>query len=287
LSAVWLLPACYKAGFSCNFDDERFACETGTALPEILFLPSLQTKMAYPSVERIELPLLQELAATGGAEHVRFLYDRLFAYFPQLSSDEVRADTNGHLKQWRRLVQAAARGLDDRREIERDRGRWKLTERGRRRVSDEAIRFTFTEPVAPEAAAAEGLSHTEVQLMLVEVGRVLGHFAEVEFDYYDVVWREAEDSPRISHIFEVQRKGNVDAALAKLKRAYDAQRTRPFLVVASERDTNRAERQLSLARTGPFHEIGRVTTILSFEQLRSLHRALTSVEDILAALFER
>ena len=95
------------------------------------------------------------------------------------------------------------------------------------------------------------------------------------------------DPYHISHVFEVQRKGNVDAALAKLKRAYDAQRSRPFLVVASERDTNRAERQLSLARTGPFHEIGRVTTILSFEQLRSLHRALTSVEAVLANFFER
>ena len=243
--------------------------------------------MAYPSVERIELPLLQELAATGGAEHVRFLYDRLVAYFPQLDAGDVRAAANGHRRQWRRLVQRAGRALDERREIERDRGRWRITERGRRRVSEEAIEFSLSEPSTREEAEASGLTHTEVQQMLVEVGRVLGHFAEVEFDYYDVVWREGEGSPRISHVFEVQRKGNIDAALAKLKRAYDAQRSRPFLVVASERDTNRAERQLSLARTGPFHEIGRVTTILSFEQLRRLHRALTSVEDILAPLFER
>ncbi|MDT5270608.1 MAG: hypothetical protein QOH49_2794 [Acidobacteriota bacterium] len=243
--------------------------------------------MPYPSVERIELPLLQELAATGGAEHVRFLYDRLVAYFPQLGSEEVLAVSNGHRRQWRRLVQTAARGLDERREIERDRGRWCLTERGRRRVAEEEIQFTFDAPQPIEAAAAEGLSHVEVQIMLVEIARVLGYYAEAEFDYYDVIWREAEDSPRLSHVFEVQRKGNVDAALAKLKRAYDAQRTRPFLVVDSERDTNRAERQLSLARTGPFHEIGRVTTILSFEQLKRLHRSLTSVGDILAALFER
>jgi Mrr N-terminal domain len=243
--------------------------------------------MAYPSAERVELPLLQELAATGGSEHVRFLYDRLVAYFPQLDASEVRAVSNGHRRQWRRLVQRAARALDERREIERDRGRWKLTERGRRRVAEEEIQFT-----PPQAGACEGetlaeLTHTDVQRMLVEIGRVLGHFAEVEFDYYDVVWREAESSPRLSHVFEVQHKGNLDAALAKLKRAYDAQRSRPFLVVASERDNARAERQLSLARTGPFHEIGRVTTILSFEQLRRLHRALTSVEDILACLFER
>jgi hypothetical protein len=243
--------------------------------------------MAYPSVERIELPLLQELAATGGVEHVRFLYDRLVAYFPQLDEREVRAVANGHRKQWRKVVQRAGRELDERREIERDRGHWKITDRGRRRVSEEGLQFSLAESSTVEAAAAESLSHGEVQRMLVEVGRVLGHFAEVEFDYYDVVWREAEGSPRISHVFEVQRKGNVDAALAKLKRAYDAQRSKPFLVVASERDTNRAGRQLSAARTGPFHEIGRVTTILSFEQLRSLHRALTSVEGILANLFER
>jgi hypothetical protein len=243
--------------------------------------------MAYPSVERIELPLLQELVATGGVEHARFLYDRLVAYFPQLGPEEVLAASNGHRRQWRRLVQAAARDLDGRREIERERGRWKITDRGRRRVSDEALQFTLSAHAPLEDAAAEGPTHTEVQQMLLDIARVLGHAAEAEFDYYDVVWRAAADSPRISHVFEVQRKGNVDAALAKLKRAYDAQRSRPFLVVASERDTNRAERQMSLARTGPFHEIGRVTTILSFEQLRRLHRALTSVEDLLGLIFER
>jgi hypothetical protein len=243
--------------------------------------------MAYPSAERIELPLLQELAATGGVEHVRFLYDRLVGYFPQLELSEVLATSNGHRRHWRRLVQSAGRSLDERREIERERGRWKLTERGRRRVSEEEIQFSLSAPAPGDAAGTEGLSHADVQRMLAEVGRVLGRHAQVEFDYYDVVWREAEASPRISHVFEVQRKGNIDAALAKLKRAYDAQRSRPFLLVASERDTNRAERQLSLARTGPFHEIGRVTTIISFEQLRELHRALTSVEAILANFFER
>jgi len=102
-----------------------------------------------------------------------------------------------------------------------------------------------------------------------------------------VVWRESETSPRLSHVFEVQHKGNIDAALAKLKRAYEAQRSKPFLIVASERDTNRANRNLSQARTGAFHEIGRATTLLSFEQLNRLHRALTSVEDLLREFFER
>ena len=171
-------------------------------------------------------------------------------------------------------------------EIERERGRWRITDRGRRRVSDEALQFTLSGPAPLEEAAAEGPTHTEVQQMLLDVGRVLGHHAEKEFDYYDVVWRAGETSPRLSHVFEVQHKGNLDAALAKLKRAHDGQRSKPYLVVASERDTNRAHLQMSLAETGAFHEIGRVTTILSFEQLHTLHRALTSVEDLLAQLSE-
>ena len=122
--------------------------------------------------------------------------------------------------------------------------------------------------------------------MLLDIGRVLGYHAESEFDFYDVVWRAEESSPRLSHVFEVQHKGNIDAALAKLKRAYQAQRSKPFLIIASERDTNRALRSMSMARTGAFHEIGRVTSILSFEQLHRLHRALTSVEELLVKIFE-
>ncbi len=33
--------------------------------------------MAYPSIARVESPILHELVATGGAEDVRYLYARL------------------------------------------------------------------------------------------------------------------------------------------------------------------------------------------------------------------
>src|SRR5918997_5294530 len=243
--------------------------------------------MAYPGVDRIELPLLQELVATGGVDDVHFLYDRLVAYFPQVDEADVKALVNGHRRQWRRIVQRAGRALEEKRQIERNRGRWNITAAGRRRVSEEDFQFTLADEGAREQAAPAEVTHGDVQQMLIDIGRVMGFHAQSEFDYYDVVWREGAESQRLSHVFEVQRKGNVDAALAKLKRAYDAQRTRPFLVVASERDTNRAEMQMSLARTGAFHEIGSVTTIFSFEQLRRLHRSLTSVEDILPLIFAR
>lgn len=241
--------------------------------------------MAYPGVARIELPILQELIATGGVEEVRFLYNRLAGYFPQLDETEVRALKNGHCAQWRRLVQRAGRVLADQKQIERRQGRWSILTAGRKRVSDEGQSFTLAE--AHEIVRPEALTHSDIQQKLLDIGRVLGYHAESEFDYYDVVWRASESSPRLSHVFEVQHKGNVDAAMAKLKRAYEAQRSKPFLIVASERDTNRANRSMSQARTGAFHEIGGATVILSFEQLDKLHRALTSVEDILMDIFER
>lgn len=241
--------------------------------------------MTYPSATRIELPILEELIATGGHEDVRFLYERLVAYFPQLEETEIRANGSGHRSQWRRLVQRAGRALHDQRQIERRQGFWTITSAGRRRASEEGQLFSPTE--APAATRPDMLSHTDIQHMLLDIGRVLGYDAEAEFEYYDVVWRASSSSPRLSHVFEVQHKGNIDAALAKLKRAYEAQRSKPFLVITSERDTTRALKSMNAARTGAFHEIGRATTILSFEQLHRLHRALTSVEDLLGELFER
>lgn len=241
--------------------------------------------MAYPGVARIELPILQELAATGGVEDVRFLYKRLAGYFPQLNETDVRALANGHHAQWRRLVQRAGRVLADQRQIERRQGRWTITAAGRKRVSDEGQSFTLSD--TQETVRPDQLTHGDIQQMLLDIGRVLGYHAQSEFDYYDVVWRASESSPRLSHVFEVQHKGNIDAAMARLKRAYEAQRSKPFLIVASERDTNRANKNMSQARTGAFHEIGRATVILSFEQLNRLHRALTSVEDLLQEIFER
>lgn len=241
--------------------------------------------MSYPNVSRIELPILQELVAMGGSEDVRFLYERLAGYFPQLEKDEVFGDEEGHNENWRRLVQRAGRELDDERQITRDKGIWTITHIGRERVEEEGTSFSI--PDFSGDVYEEMLTHKDIQNMLVEIGQILGYYAQVEFEYYDVVWRENERSPRISHVFEVQSKGNIDSALAKLKKAYDAQRSKPFLIIASERDTNRALRSTDAAQSGAFSEISSAIKILSFEQLRLLHRSLKSVAGLLPDFFER
>jgi hypothetical protein len=222
--------------------------------------------MPFPTIESLQTPILQELNAVGGTEDVRFLYERLTAYFPQLN--EVDLDK---IHNWRKLVQKAGRELDDIGCLKRERGIWKITEKGGRRIATESIEFL------PQTPEVKELNHREIQLMLSRIGTSLNYFTELEFEYYDVVWREKVNSPRLSHVFEVQSKGNIDSAFAKLKRAFDAQRTIPFLIVATERDTRRAGQSLNRE----FAELQEVITILSFAEIERIYQNLRSIADIL------
>ena len=233
--------------------------------------------MNFPLTNRLELPILQELAATGGTEDVRFLYDRLVSYFPQLDKKEIQ---NGKFEKWRLHVQRAGRELDEQDLIKRTRGMWSLTRAGLALVEAENTDFAV-ETVALQTVNQAGLSHGEVQTMLCEIGAILGFYAQKEFEYYDVVWRTNPKSPRLSHVFEVQHKGNIDSAFAKLKKAFEAQRSKPFLILASERDTNRALRSISPEQSGAFHELAENLRILSFAQIAQLHRSLSAVADVL------
>lgn len=234
-----------------------------------------------PNADLIELPILQELIATSGVEDVRFLYARLLPYFPQLS--EIEHSSKEDFLNWRRMVQRCGRTLDDAKLIERANGRWTITAAGRHLVQKEKPHF---EREQSHTAAAQ-LQHMDVQNMLVEIGQALGFYAVTEHDYYDVIWRTRPESPRLSHVFEVQRRGNIDSALAKLKRAFDAQRSKTYLIVMSERDTNRARKSIDAQRNGAFHELETAVSIVSFEQLARVHRAVHAVREILPGLCER
>ena len=172
------------------------------------------------------------------------------AYFPQITSTDLQK-----VQKWRKIVQIAGKELDEQGFINRERGFWQITAKGIRKIESENHDFQLAN------SDIEELTHTNIQSKLVEIGKILNYHAEVEFEYYDVVWREKENSPRLSHVFEVQSKGNIDSAFAKLKRAFDAQRSKPFLVVNSERDTRRATQSLERE----FVELQEVITIWSFD----------------------
>ena len=227
--------------------------------------------MPLPLSSNIESPILQELSAVGGKDDVRFLYVRLSSYFPSLSDAEISLIKLGEQRFWKKAVQKAGKTLDDNNLIRRERGIWSLTDKGEKSVAAESEGLIFRE------IQTQSLSHGDIQQLIVKIGQIIGFQAETEFQYYDVVWRENIGSQRLSHVFEVQSKGNLDSAFAKLKRAYDAQRSKIFLILASERDTKRARKSL----TQEFRELENVLTILSFVELKKLHDNLSSVADIL------
>jgi hypothetical protein len=236
--------------------------------------------MPFPESTRVELPILQELDATGGSDQLRYLYNRLVRYFPQLTPDDLSRRTPSGRSGWHRVVQRAGRQLIEKGELKREGLRWMITTRGRRRIEAEAMRPAATTIIA---APRRAVSHAEAQRMIVEIGRMLGRHAEAEFDYYDVVWRDSETAPRLSHVFEVQISGSVDSALTRLKHAYDAQRSRLFLVVADERAARFAGRRL----TGSFHEIWGEVTFIGIGELTRFYDSLKSNSEMMEKLIAR
>ncbi|HEY8560564.1 MAG TPA: winged helix-turn-helix domain-containing protein [Pyrinomonadaceae bacterium] len=234
--------------------------------------------MPLPFYTNIETPILHELSAVGGTDDVRFLYVRLISYFPALSDAEIAAIKAGTQRFWKKAVQKAGKTLDESHLIRRDRGVWSLTEKGKILVTQESEGFYF----APPEIENNTLSHQQVQRMLVEIAGFLGYFGETEFQFYDVVWRETAKSQRLSHVFEVQSKGNLDSAFAKLKRAHDAQRSKIFLILDSERDANRAQKSLALE----FRELEHVLTVINFAELRKIHENLNAIAKFLPAFLQ-
>ncbi len=232
--------------------------------------------MSLPTSTLIETPILQELNAVGGADDVRFIYERLIPYFTSLSDADISQIVQGKNSSWKKAVQKAGKSLDEKKLISRNRGIWEITPTGRERVLSENTDFAVTKK------ESKPLTHQTIQNLLLEIGQILGYATEMEFEYFDVVWRESETSRRISHVFEVQSKGNMDSAFAKLKRAFDAQRSKPFLVLASERDTNRARKSLE----NEFRELRNVISILSFVEIRKTFENLKEIENILPKLLD-
>lgn len=234
--------------------------------------------MPFPESSRLELPILQELKAIGGRDQPRYLYDRLTTYFPQLSSNDLSEKTSAGRSRWHRVVQIAAKHLIESGELRRNGTAWEITNKGARRVDDEALQITSTKPESETRERT--ITHKQAQQMLVEIGFMLGRFAEAEFDHYDVVWRDSVTAPRLSHVFEVQISGSVDSALTRLKHAYDMQRSQLFLVIADERDQRFAGKRLS----GSFHEILELITIIGTGELQSLYESLKSSQSLLEKL---
>ncbi len=124
-------------------------------------------------------------------------------------------------------------------------------------------------PTVPEEILPP--SHTEVQDLLMEIGKLNRFIAEKEYlmenERLDVVWRRVEGSVP-TYVFEVQVAGDIYHALGKLKHAFDIWNSNIFLV-ADEKALKGAERLLR----GTFHEIQDKLKKLTVQKVRELYQA--------------
>jgi hypothetical protein len=145
----------------------------------------------------------------------------------------------------------------------------------------------------PEITAAPPVErrHEELKRKIREIGETLGKYATAEFHatpyIYDVVWKDTEGLPRPSHVFEVQDKGSVDLALAKLQHARDMWRPKLFLVVTGENDKTKVDALLRPFLQGTFHGISKDTTILTGEVIDDLHKPFTDHREAIIEFVER
>jgi hypothetical protein len=144
---------------------------------------------------------------------------------------------------------------------------------------------------ASPSEPAEERTHERLKRLVSELAAGLRKHPQVEVTEgpyrYDVVWKDdpqADISP--SHAFEVQDRGSLDSALAKLQHARDRWRCELFLVVVDERDGVRARALVDQRTQGAFHRIRHHLTVLSSEELAQLHADITRHASVLQRLLQ-
>jgi hypothetical protein len=145
------------------------------------------------------------------------------------------------------------------------------------------------EPAAAPAGRVESV-HKSLKTKIREIGSILGKYAKEEYHappyVYDVVWKEIEGLPRPCHVFEVQDKGAVDGALAKLQHARDMWKPKLFLVVTGERDRKRIDTLLRPFMEGSFHGISKDTTVLPAETIDEIYMSLENNKETIRQFLE-
>ncbi|MEM0473060.1 MAG: hypothetical protein QXT23_06160 [Acidilobaceae archaeon] len=129
----------------------------------------------------------------------------------------------------------------------------------------------------------EILEHNAIVNLLIELGGALGfHVTREESSpdklyRYDCVWRDAPGHAPLK-VFEVEFKGDIDKALARLAHAHDMWRPELYLIIADERELERARKLVEPRLSGAFTRIKNKLTILSPTTLFKIFECLSKEE---------
>jgi len=223
--------------------------------------------------------LLEIDAAGGELRPTAAFFKELATYFSQVTDDDLRTSNKTGINTWENRVHWARLKLVHKGQIDKSKyGVWQITEKGRARIREEVGEVAQAKQIKESV-------HSKLARQLEEIGWILGRYARREFREgaynFDVIWKDAESFPRVTHVFEVQDKGNVLEALVRLKHAYDNWGARLFLVVTGEKDRTRVERLLAPFFAGAFHEIGGQVALLGAADVERLHSTFSQFRDIM------
>jgi len=271
--------------------------------------------MAIPMEESIRLPLLRVITDAGGELTLQEAVTRVEAFFPQLTEQDKQLRLpSGKGFLFTNRVQWTRQRLVELGHLYREpRGLWRITPKGKTFFEDnwsswqprystgehgireihkeglivEGERRQDTEP-APQIPILR--PHEHFKELLRQVGDILGYYPEVEFHespyVYDVVWKTFPQAPRPGFVFEVQDKGNLIEALAKLQHAKDTWGSRLFLTVTGDRDLKRIDKLVAPMLTGTFHRLARDLVLLPPEQIARLYESLNQNRDLIRKLLQ-
>jgi len=258
----------------------------------------------------MRLPLLRVIAEGGGELHTQEAVASVEAFFPELTEEDKQQRTrSGNESIFVNLVRWARHDLVKQGYLYREpRGLWRITPEGRtyleKRWPEWQPRYSTYESgvvtpkagvigeeprgVEPELEITALRPHERLKELLRQLGDIIGHHPEVEFRatpyIYDVVWKAFPQASRPGFVFEVQDRGNLIEALAKLQHAKDTWGSRLFLIVTGEHDRRRIEQLVAPLLTGTFHRLARDLVVLNSEQIEKLYESLSQNRDLIRKL---
>jgi len=258
--------------------------------------------MAIPINRNICLPLLKVINDNGGEFSTRQAISAVEIHYPDLTvQDKQVMQTSGgdtvwsNNVQWARLHLIHSNYLD----TKAPRGIWRITEEGRSYLKTNwhewkprysTKKTDKVEPLSNETDEKKFSLHEQLKQLLCDIGRILKYYPESEFrelpHIYDVVWKNYFGAPRPHMVFEIQDKGSIVSALAKLQHAKDAWGSSLFLVITGESDRKKVEKLVGPYLSGTFHRLARDLVIFSAEQVEELFHSLNRNRDMLKILIE-
>lgn len=139
----------------------------------------------------------------------------------------------------------------------------------------------------------EEISHSDLVKEISEIGEALNFVVKTEeptpdnIYRLDVTWRDVEGH-RPSKVFEVEVKGNVDLALARLAHVYDIWGVQQlWLIICDEKDSKRAMNLLEPRLKGSFAKIGRYIHVKTWYEIHELYSNIIKYKRLLKELSER